>query len=60
MSGLVNGGASAEAIAAIVAEAVRQTRPAWYERAPWSWGIGAALAVATSVIGDGVTHALGW
>ena len=44
----------------LVAEAIRQARPPWYERAPYSWGIGAALAVATTVLGSGITRWLGW
>jgi hypothetical protein len=48
------------AIIRLVAEAIRQTRPPWYERAPFSYILGGAGALLVGVGGDGIAHYLGW
>lgn len=48
------------AIIRLVAEAIRQTRPPWYERPPFSFMLGGAGAVITGAAGAGIAHALGW
>lgn len=40
----------------VIVAAIEAARPPWYERPPWSFGIGGALAIGVG----GVLKYLGW
>lgn len=44
----------------VIRAAIEAARRPWYERPPWSFAIGGAIAVVTGVIATAISHAFGF